>query len=122
MMLIISILGLLIGVLVVLHILDLLNKTKTSNIVRNEPKTPESLQRAINKTLKENQQKESEKRLRICPICGTILSQTDYLIAAFEEVKDPNKKRRVHIYGCPYCIVNDGVIKTKDKIDPSHLV
>lgn len=121
-MLITSILGLLIATLIILYLLDLLDNTKTKNIVRNEPKTPESLQRAIKKTLKENQQKEVEKRLRICPICGTILTQKDYLIAAFDEVKDPTKKRKVHIYGCPYCITNDGVFKEKGKIDPSQLM
>jgi uncharacterized protein with PIN domain len=121
MFLIVSIIGLLASAVLILYIFDLFDKTKNQNIVRNEPKTPESLQRAIKKTLKENQQKEIEKRLRICPICGTILNQTDYLIAAFDEVKDPTKKRKVHIYGCPYCITNDGVLKTKGKIDPSQL-
>jgi len=121
MSLIVSIIGLLASAVLILYIFDLFDKTKNQNIVRNEPKTPESLQRAIKKTLKENQQKEIEKRLRICPICGTILNQTDYLIAAFDEVKDPTKKRKVYIYGCPYCITNDGVLKTKGKIDPSQL-
>jgi len=94
MSLIASIIGLLASAVLILYIFDLFDKTKNQNIVRNEPKTPESLQRAIKKTLKENQQKEIEKRLRICPICGTILNQTDYLIAAFDEVKDPTKKKK----------------------------
>lgn len=123
MMLLTSIFGLLIATLVILYLLDFVDKTKKgTNIVRNEPKTAESLKRAINKTIKENQTKEPEKRLRICPICGTILSDKDYLIAAFEPVKDPTQKRRVNIYGCPYCITTDGVIKENNKIDPSMLV
>ncbi len=120
-MILTTILGLLIAVLVILYLLDFMDKSKGGvNIVKNEPKTAESLKRAINKTLKENQAKAPEQRLRICPICGTILSEKDYLIAAFEPIKDPTQKRRVNIYGCPYCITTDGVIK--DKIDPSMLV
>lgn len=118
-----TILGLLIATLVVLYFLDFMDKSKKgSSIIKNEPKTPESLKRAINKTLKENQTKQPENRLRICPICGTILSNKDYLIAAFEPVKDPSQKRRVNIYGCPYCFTTDGVIKESNKIDPSMLV
>ncbi|MCS7204214.1 MAG: hypothetical protein NZ853_00790 [Leptospiraceae bacterium] len=117
----VTIFGILISVLVILYFLDIVDKTKHRNIVKNEPITSESLRRAINKTLKENQQKPTEKRLRICPICGTILNKNDYLIAAFEPIDDPRKKRKVHIYGCPYCLASDGVIKSKEKIHPDEL-
>ncbi len=122
MSLITTILGLLISVLVILYILQLFDVKKDNNIIRKESKTPESLQRAIKKTIKENQNKEPEERLRICPICGTILSKTDYLIAAFEPMDDPTKKRRVNIYGCIYCFTSDGVIKNKENIDPSQII
>lgn len=112
--------GIIIASIVILYILDFLEKPKV-NVIRNEPKTPENLQRAIQKTFKENQTKEKEKRLRICPICGTILNKNDYLIAAFEPVEVAQKKRKVHIYGCPYCFTTDGVNLNKQKIDPSDL-
>lgn len=113
--------GLIISAVIFLYILDLFDKSKGKNIVRNEPKTPESLQRAIQKTLKENQKKEREKRLRICPICGTILDEKEYLIAAFEPIKNPEQKRKVQIYGCIYCFTTDGVNLNQQKIDPIDL-
>ncbi len=114
-------LGFIISAIIFIYILDFFDTTKKRNVVRNEPKTKESLQRAIQKTLKENQHKEKEKRLRICPICGTILSEKEYLIAAFEAQKDPTQKRKVQIYGCIYCFTTNGVNLKKEKLDPRDL-
>ena len=44
-------------------------------------------------------------RPRICPICGTFLARHDHLFAQMgpEPPPDSERKRQVHIYGCPYC-------------------
>ena len=47
-------------------------------------------------------------RPRICPLCGTVLSHEDYLVAAISEQIE-GLKRQAHIYGCPYCFETDGV-------------
>jgi len=50
-----------------------------------------------------------EMRPRVCPVCGTVLSQTDYLIAALEPEPKTERKRQAHIYGCRYCVSSGGV-------------
>ena len=55
-------------------------------------------------------------RPRICPVCGTLLSQTDYLFAALEPEPKTERKRQAHIYGCPYCLDSDGVVRTGKKV------
>lgn len=47
-------------------------------------------------------------RPRICPICGTLLDQTEYLMASIEPER-PGRKRQAHIYGCRYCFTTEGV-------------
>ena len=47
-------------------------------------------------------------RPRICPLCGTLLSPDDYLVAALSE-EIQGIKRQAHIYGCTYCYATDGV-------------
>ncbi len=47
------------------------------------------------------------QRPRICPVCGTLLSQTDYLYAALEPEPKTERKRQAHIYGCAYCLDQD---------------
>jgi len=56
------------------------------------------------------------QRPRICPVCGTLLSQTDYLYAALEPEPKTERKRQAHIYGCPYCLDQDGVARNKKSI------
>ncbi|MCB1139211.1 MAG: hypothetical protein KDK23_10670 [Leptospiraceae bacterium] len=53
------------------------------------------------------------QRPRICPVCGTLLGQTDYLFAALEPEPKTERKRQAHIYGCPYCLDQDGVVRKK---------
>lgn len=48
-------------------------------------------------------------RPRVCPVCGTMLAETDYLIAALEAEPRGDRRRQAHIYGCPYCLANGGV-------------
>jgi cytidyltransferase-like protein len=53
------------------------------------------------------------ERPRICPVCGTPLSQDEYLIAAIFPDLGPNQKRQAHIYGCRHCYVSGGVNLTR---------
>lgn len=55
------------------------------------------------------QMQPGETRPRICPVCGTLLDQTDFLYAALEPENGQNKKRQAHIYGCRFCYATDGV-------------
>ncbi len=57
------------------------------------------------------------QRPRICPVCGTVLSQEDYLFAAMEPEPSTNRKRQVQIYGCPFCYDSDGVNLRKNRIE-----
>ncbi len=47
-------------------------------------------------------------RPRICPLCGTLLNQDEYLMASIEPER-PGRKRQAHIYGCRYCFATEGV-------------
>ena len=46
---------------------------------------------------------------RICPVCRTPLTPDEYLLCAMEPAGKDNRKRQVHIYGCPHCFITDGV-------------
>ncbi len=48
-------------------------------------------------------------RPRICPVCGTALTRSEYLIAALEPEPGDGRKRQAHIYGCPHCYSTGGV-------------
>ncbi len=56
-----------------------------------------------------------QPRPRICPVCGTLLDQSEYLLASIEP-GDDNRKRQAHIYGCKYCFTTSGVNLNKEKI------
>lgn len=67
------------------------------------------------------QKEEAGPRPRICPVCGTMLSQDDYLIAAMEPDPGAGKKRRAQIYGCPFCYTTGGVnleSRVLEKVEP----
>lgn len=55
-------------------------------------------------------------RPRICPVCGTVLGQEDYLFAALEPEPSTQRKRQAHIYGCRFCVATDGVNLSREKI------
>lgn len=55
------------------------------------------------------QQPPSQQRPRICPVCGTLLNQSEYLIAALEPEPGGGRKRKAQIYGCPHCYTTGGV-------------
>ncbi|MBE7440091.1 MAG: hypothetical protein HS115_16690 [Spirochaetales bacterium] len=77
---------------------------------------PEKPPRVDPRRIKETRKKWDENpalpRPRICPLCGTMLEQHEYLLAAIEPEVMSNRKRQAQIYGCPYCITNDGVNKS----------
>lgn len=66
-------------------------------------------------------QSKMEVRPRICPLCGTLLEQSEYLYAALEPETANGRKRQAHIYGCRYCFSTEGVnLKSKSigKMEP----
>lgn len=54
-------------------------------------------------------------RLRVCPVCGTVLNQTEYLFASFGD--ESGGKRQAHIYGCRHCFRTDGVNVNRGQIE-----
>lgn len=50
-----------------------------------------------------------QPRLRLCPLCGTVLNQDEYLFASFLDEPPGGGKRQAHIYGCRHCFTTDGV-------------
>lgn len=65
-------------------------------------------------------------RPRVCPMCGTILSQHEYLFASILPEMMANGKKQAHIYGCKYCFlgatksgsgsqVKEGIQTSEDK-------
>ena len=44
---------------------------------------------------------------RNCPVCKIGLLSSEYLICSMEAEENSEKKRQVHIYGCPHCFTKD---------------
>ncbi|MGV3665600.1 MAG: hypothetical protein ACO1NV_05675 [Leptospira bouyouniensis] len=42
-------------------------------------------------------------RLRLCPVCGTVLRKDEYLYAAISTYTNSEGKKQAQIYGCKYC-------------------
>lgn len=63
----------------------------------------------------------AQDRPRICPVCGTVLGQEDYLMASIFPDPGPEKKRQAHIYGCVHCYATEGVNLRLKKMDPQLL-
>ncbi|MDF3821920.1 hypothetical protein P3G55_18595 [Leptospira sp. 96542] len=42
-------------------------------------------------------------RLRLCPVCGTVLRKDEYLYAAISSFTNSEGKKQAQIYGCKYC-------------------
>ncbi|MBI3394784.1 MAG: hypothetical protein HY042_03005 [Spirochaetia bacterium] len=47
--------------------------------------------------------KEGDIPMRVCPVCGAVLTQEEYLIAALGPEVPEGHKRQAQIYGCPHC-------------------
>jgi len=62
------------------------------------------------------------ERPRICPVCGTLLTIDEYLIAAIAPEVGQGQKRQAHIYGCPHCYITGGVNLTRfTQLNPEEL-
>ena len=46
-------------------------------------------------------------RARNCPVCKIVLLSSEYLICSMEAEENSEKKRQVHIYGCPHCFTSE---------------
>ncbi len=107
MMTVLTIAGLAIAVIVFLNMLQA--KDNVNNLgAKKEPEGPKEPPRVNARRWMEHATKPGELRPRICPLCGTVLSQEDYLIAAIGEDHGVGK-RQAHIYGCRFCFASDGV-------------
>ncbi|TGL44560.1 hypothetical protein [Leptospira perdikensis] len=42
-------------------------------------------------------------RLRLCPVCGTVLNKNEFLYAAISTYTNSEGKKQAQIYGCKYC-------------------
>jgi hypothetical protein len=108
----VTIVGLALAVIVFLNLLQAGN-SGAARTKSNEP--PGINPRMIARTRKVWEEHPEILRPRICPLCGTMLEQNEYLLAALEPENPQRKgqKRQAQIYGCPYCVTTDGVNKTK---------
>ncbi len=97
-----SIAGIAIAVVV---FLNLINAGGHNAKVANAPDLPRvNVRRHLQKTAETK-----HPRLRVCPLCGTVLDRTDYLFASFSEAPPSLGRRQAHIYGCRHCYATDGV-------------
>ncbi|MDH5657364.1 MAG: hypothetical protein OEZ34_15740 [Spirochaetia bacterium] len=104
------ILGLVVAVTIFLNLLSAKESLKKKE--KKEKKDPEILD-----AKKVFQMKSDRPRPRICPVCGTLLNQDEYLLASIEPEKE-GQKRQAHIYGCKYCFTTDGVNLQLSKMEP----
>ncbi|TGL65155.1 hypothetical protein [Leptospira jelokensis] len=57
-------------------------------------------------------------RLRLCPVCGTVLRKDEYLYAAISTYTNSEGKKQAQIYGCKYCYL---ILDSEKNIsDPSQ--
>lgn len=107
MLIFLTILGLGLALLLFLNGLHAADRVKTGTAQKSKGHV--SSEPVVLDSRKVMQMAPGEKRPRICPVCGTMLSQADYLIAALEPEPRTERRRQAHIYGCPYCLENGGV-------------
>lgn len=109
-MTLVSIIGFVIAITVFLNLLSARESLRASPA--NIPNDP-----AVLDPQKVFRMDKEKPRPRICPVCGTMLDQTEYLIASIEpEIK--GQKRQAHIYGCRHCFATDGVNLKLSKLEP----
>ncbi|RPH73424.1 hypothetical protein EHM76_05330 [bacterium] len=113
----ISIAGFLLAVVVFLNVLQSGSPRSVTATAGNShrPRPGVKAGTAVAKVLRE--MKPDTDRPRICPVCGTMLSQEHFLFAAMEPEPTTNRKRQVQIYGCPFCYSSDGVNLQKNNIE-----
>jgi hypothetical protein len=106
MMTLLSLAGLIIGVVVFLNLLQA--KDKVDRI--GKPETPPAPGAAgVSGSQNGVGRLPAAPQRRICPVCRTGLTQEEYLICAMDSDPGENRKRQVHIYGCRHCFLTDGV-------------
>lgn len=103
MLTLLTIAGLALAIIVFLHLLSAGQRAtnqKNSELSRNDP-PPRVNPRGYLNTPSEP----GRPRSRVCPLCGTVLTQEDYLFAAISPEPENGGKRQAQIYGCRYCFV-----------------
>lgn len=106
MMTLLSLAGLIIGVVIFLNLLQA--KEKVDRIGKPESPAAESASGGAAARNGSSRLPAAPQR-RICPVCRTGLTQEEYLICAMDADPGENRKRQVHIYGCRHCFLTDGV-------------
>lgn len=114
MMTILTLAGISISIIVFLNLLstkDSLRRPRPDNAQNREPARVDP-----RKFLKQDNQ---GRRLRVCPLCGTVLNTDEFLFAAISPETGDGRKRQAQIYGCRYCYATEGINLEKSSI--SHL-
>jgi hypothetical protein len=106
MMTLLSLAGLIIGVVIFLNLLQA--KEKVDRIGKPEAPAASGASGAASVKGGSGRLPAAPQR-RICPVCRTGLTQEEYLICAMDSDLGENRKRQVHIYGCRHCFLTDGV-------------
>jgi hypothetical protein len=109
MLMFVTVVALVVALIVFLNVLP-----SSRNTTQSLSSVPDRVNPA---TVYRNQKKTSGPLPRICPVCGSVLSQTEYLLAAIEEPRE-GRKRQAQIYGCPHCFITDGVNLNLGKMEP----
>lgn len=107
MLTIVTLAGLAIGVIVFLNLLhsrEILQRRPAKQYTNKMPPSTKNPAKLLNKSINR-----AQARPRICPLCGTLLSKEDYLLAALAPEPNGGGKRQAQIYGCRYCYETDGV-------------
>ena len=109
MLFLLSLAGLGIAVVVFLNMLSASQKGGTSGGKDSSNSSEDPPRVNVKKMLKAAAQDTNFPRPRICPVCGTVLAQHEYLTAALEPEPTGGGKRQAQIYGCRYCYLTEGV-------------
>lgn len=115
----ITLFGLAIGVLVFLNLLHTKAKLEGEDLSIKED---DNIRNLIKDRRKSKSLNNAPQR-RICPICKTLLLQQEYLLCAMQPEVRNQKRRQVHIYGCPHCFINKGVNieQTQEVVEPLNV-
>ena len=103
-MTLITLFGLAIGVLIFINLIHTKAKMEGMDLsIQDEDNIVDFVKQKKTKFL------ENAPNRRVCPVCKTVLLQSEYLLCAMQPQPEDNSRRQVHIYGCPHCFINNGV-------------
>ena len=106
MLVLVSLIGFIVATIFILNMFSAADSFKRIK----EPETKNAKRERVDVKKHLKRAAESDKpRLRVCPVCGTVLTSEEYLIAALDPVEREGAKRRANIYGCPHCFSTNGV-------------